>query len=664
MANISDLKADETVQEPKASYELEGLGAKLADTFSSWKTSREEIEFQWLRDLRQFLGVYDAEIAEKMKQSGRKSEVYVGITRTKVMAAYSKIIDLLFQRGDKPYSISPTPIPNIPNLKETMTQKAITELMIAANTIDPSMIEDLVESRVKEIEKEFDEEASSRCEKMEKQIEDQTVEADLERKLKETMLEMCIMGSGAFKAGTVMMEVESHWMDDPDFGHALLVEQKPSPEIESVSIFDLYPDPYCTSTEDADGLFRRHILTKHQFRKLKTTPGFMSEEIDRIIAENRLGNHTELQHETERRSLSQNSNTLNDSRRYEILEYWGMVDGQDLSDVGVEVPDNLINVELEANVWICNGCVIKAQMNPLPRKRIPYFIVPYERMPHSLWGISVPKMMRDSQVTINAAARMMIDNAAISSGPMVEVNNDLLAAGEDPTRIYPWRVFIREGGDPQAPMVRFYQAQSNTREVSGLLELFRRFADETTSLPSYTHGMQSDSLNSTATGVSMLMGAANINLKSVIKNLDDYLVKPMVESLYDWNMEFSDRAEIKGDMKIVARGSTALIQKEIQSQRLLQFMSLAAGTPAAGLVNWPQLLKDVARSMEVDADRAIMEEQPQPQQMPPEMGGMPPEMGGMPQQMAPPAADGLVMPSAPPPDMAMGMGANGGLPNG
>lgn len=661
---------------PVASYELEGLGAKLQDMYASWKTSREDMETQWLKDMRQFVGTYDSEIAEKIKQSGKKSEVFVGLTRTKVMAAYSKIIDLLFQRGDKPYSIEATPVPNIPHLKETLKKKAITELLLAANTTDPMMIMDLVEQRSKEIEAEVNKVAEERAEKMERQIADQTAEGELERKLKESILEMCILGSCAFKAGTVRMERESHWMNEPALGHVLMIEEKPVPEIESVSIFDLYPDPYASSVDDADGIFRRHVLTKSQLRKLKGVPGFNSDEIERLIAENRLGNHVEHQHEVERRSLNKQANNLNDSRRFEVLEYWGMVDGQDLSDCGCEVGEEFLSVELEANVWFINGTVIKAQLNPLPRKRIPYFICPYEKLPHQMWGVSIPRMMRDSQVTINAASRMMIDNAAISSGPMVEVNNDLLAAGEDPTRIYPWRVFIREGGDPQAPMVRFYQAQSNVKEVSNLLEMFRRFADETTSLPSYTHGMQSDALNSTATGVSMLMGAANISLKSVIKNLDDYLVRPMIQALYDWNMEFSDDEDIKGDMKVVARGSTALIQKEIQSQRLLQFMSIAGQTPVAQLVNWETLMKDVAKSLEIDAERAIISQETQQkmaeeqamqqmamqQQMAAEMGpppGMPPGMMPGPQvNEMPPAAP-------PPPDGVMvGRGANGGLPNG
>ena len=214
-------------------------------------------------------------------------------------------------------------------------------------------------------------------------------------------------------------------------------------------------------------------------------------------------------------------------------------------------------------------------------------------------------MMRDSQTTMNAATRIWIDNMALSSGPLVEVNTDLLADGEDPSDIHPWRVFLRSGGDGSMPAVRFYQPVANANGLNQIVELFRRFADETTSLPSYTHGEQTRSLNKTATGMSMLMGAANVALKSTIKNIDDFLLEPMVESLFHYNMEFGTDEDAKGDLKIVPRGSTALVQKEVQSQRLLQFLSLVSNPLDAALVDRGQLLKDIAKSMDIDPDEIL-----------------------------------------------------------
>ena len=218
-------------------------------------------------------------------------------------------------------------------------------------------------------------------------------------------------------------------------------------------------------------------------------------------------------------------------------------------------------------------------------------------------------MMRDSQSTMNAAVRIWLDNLALSSGPMMEVNTDLLAAGEDPTDIHPWRVFLREGGDGSMPAVRWYQPVANANGLNQIVELFRRFADETTSLPSYTHGQQTASLNKTATGISMLMGAANVALKSTIKNIDDFLLEPMIEGLFHWNMEYNPRQDIKGDLRIVARGSTALVQKEVQSQRLLQFLSLVSNPMDSALIDRNKLLRDIAQTLDIDPDDVIKSEE-------------------------------------------------------
>ena len=287
--------------------------------------------------------------------------------------------------------------------------------------------------------------------------------------------------------------------------------------------------------------------------------------------------------------------------------YWGCVSGHDLIECGVDLgKDAELSDEYQANVWICDHHILKAQINPIMGGyKSPYLIVPYERNPHQFWGVGVARMMRDSQQTMNAAVRIYLDNTAISSAPMVEVNTDLLAAGEDPTDLHPWRIFLREGGDAQFPMVRFYQPANNASSLNNIIELFRRFADETTSLPSYTHGDQQKSMNQTATGMSMLMGAANVALKSTIKNLDEYMVKPMIQSLYHHFMEWSTNEDAKGDLNIVARGSTALIQKEVQSQRLLQFLSLVSNPLDASMVDRGVLLRDIAQSLDIDAEKVI-----------------------------------------------------------
>ena len=585
--------------------ELASLGSILKSKYTEYKDARDDIEDDWIEDLRAFMGQYDPDVLSKIQSKGDRSQVYVGLTRTKVLAAYSRITDLLFQPGQKFFSIEKTPLSKQPLVEQELAERAALEIQQAAEQVGTAGIEELVMARLGKLTEEIEAETEQRVKNMEEAILDQAVENNLEGKMKDAIMEQVIFGTGAMKAGTLRIEKDHKWIKG-DEGFNLIYEENAMPEMEAVSIFDLYPDPHATSVDDMRDIFRRHIISRTEFNALKDYPGFNVDLINECIEMNPEGNHDEAQHEVDRRNIANVNDSNTNTEKFEVLEYWGSLNGHDLEDAGVEFgEDDDLSMEYDANIWMVSGKVIKAQLNPLPGGIIPYFIFPYEKNPHAFWGTGVPRMMRDSQATMNAATRIYLDNVALSSGPMVEVNTDIMASGEDPTELYPWRVFLREGGDGNQPMVRFYQPQSNSPALVSVIELFRRFADETTALPSYTHGQTQSSLNRTATGISILMSNANIVLKSVIKNIDDFLTKPMIRSLYDWNMTWNENENVKSDMRIVAKGSTALIQKEVQSQRLLQFLSLINNPLDAQMINREKLLTDIAKSLDIDPDEVI-----------------------------------------------------------
>lgn len=595
--------------------DYQGLGPRLQSLFREYKDARNDVEYEWLSNFRQFLGQYDPDTLAKL--TGSRSKIFVGLTRTKVMAAFSRLVDLLFQPGQDFFGIEPTPIPELDPIEMAEIVKMATqEVMKVSGAMAPTQVMDIINERKDELTDEMREEVRRRAklasQEMTLQIRDQLVEANAEQKLKEAILEACIFGTGCVKGGTVRIERTKSWkrvLANGAQAHALMIKEAIKPDIESVSIFDIYPDPYATSNTDLHGLFRRHVLTRRQFRELRDRDGFDGDAIVQILNDSPRGNHVEEDHERIRREVANIKLVTGPNNRFEVLEYWGSINGQDLLDAGVELPeDSDENDEYDANVWISGGRVIRATLNPIPDGRIPYNCFPYERNPHQFWGTGVPKMMRDSQQMMNAGTRIFIDNMALASGPMVEVNTDFLEAGEDPRDLHPWKVFLRSGGDPTAPAVRFNQPTANANGLTNIIEMFRRFADETTSLPSYTHGDQAQSLNKTATGMSILMGNANVALKSTLKNVDDFLIVPLISSLYQWNMEWSDNEKAKGDLKIVARGSTSLIQREVRSQRLLQFLSLISNPMDIAIVKRKELLTEIAKSMDINPDEVLKTE--------------------------------------------------------
>ena len=140
-----------------------------------------------------------------------------------------------------------------------------------------------------------------------------------------------------------------------------------------------------------------------------------------------------------------------------------------------------------------------------------------------------------------------------------------------------------------------------------MFDRFRQLADEATGIPSYSHGTTGvQSTTRTAAGMSMLMGAAALSIKTVIKNIDDFLLRPLGETFFAWNMQFNeDSPEIKGDLHVKARGTSSLMQKEVRSQRLMTFLQVASNQNLAPFVRWHTILSEIAKSLDIEPEKLI-----------------------------------------------------------
>jgi hypothetical protein len=598
---------------PLEQFVVDQLGSKMQGIFEEWKQAKQPTEDEWLKDLRAYNSQYDADVLARI---GNRSKIFVSLTHTKTMAAYSRIVDMLFSSTLKPWTVKETPVPEMESSKEIENEKERLkiEIMGAIQMGEISPEEDpmvVMEEKMKQFEANLKlshkTKAREAARLMSEEIDDQLQEMNFETSVKRALHEMCIVGTGAVKGAMMKISRSKGWkMSDGTDTWELRFLEEPAPEAKMVSVFDLYPDPYSDDLNAIPAIFQRHVMTRTQFRALSSNSKFDSEIIEGIIASNPNGNHSDLQHEIERRRIG-NLTVSGNSGRFEVLEYWGNIDGNDLANFSVEVQDR--SKEYQANIWICAGRVIMARLNPTPEKRIPYQLVPFERMPHQLWGIGPPRMMRGSQATLNASARALLDNLGISSGPQFEINIDMLADGEDPNDIRSFKTWHREGGDPSTPMIRQFQPNSNSTNLIGVMNTFREYADEETSLPRYMHG-EGGGGTRTSSGLSMLMGAANLSVKSIIKNIDDYLFSPLVHSFYDWNMKWNPRKDIKGDMRVIAQGSTSLVAREVQSERMLQFANMTSSEYFASKVNHEAILSEIARAMELPVDLIMNQDGP------------------------------------------------------
>jgi hypothetical protein len=213
--------------------------------------------------------------------------------------------------------------------------------------------------------------------------------------------------------------------------------------------------------------------------------------------------------------------------------------------------------------------------------------------------------------------------------------------------VYPGKIFRRQSGQT-GQAIHGLRFPNTAPENLQMFDKFRQLADESTGIPSYSHGTTGVmSTTRTASGMSMLMGASALNIKTVIKNVDDYLLKPLGESLFFWNMQFNQNIpEIQGDLDVNAMGTSSLMQKEVRSQRLMTFMQVSSNQFLAPFIKWNNIIKEIAKSLDIDPEQVVND--PEKAQLMMKMMG---DMNGNQQTQSPDQQQG-------------GMGNTGGVPAG
>ncbi len=606
--------------------EYSPLVGYIRSRFQQAETSRLYDEKRWLGAYRNYRGLYGPETAFR---DNEKSKVFVKITKTKVLASFGQIIEVLFGSGKFPIGVEPTPIPEEMAEYAHLKPQQMQQMNGTANGADLNpygfpgdgrelpqgatadmLLENLAQNyeaigldegpspdsrTMPQIEP-----ARIAAEKLQKVIHDQLEETDAIKSLRHVFFEMCLLGTGILKGPFNEDKIYNSWDKDPETGEETYIGKiKTVPKLEAVSCWDFYSDPNATNMNDSEYVIQRHSFNRQQFADLIKRPMF---DADAIRACLEMGPNYQTRGYESSLYDRENIESLY-KNRFEVFEYWGLLDKRIAQEIGFKYNDELDVISV--NAWICGNKVLRCVENPFTPTRLPYMVCPYELNPYQFFGIGIPENMSDSQQIMNGHARMAIDNLALSGNLVFDIDETLLVPGQD-MKVFPGKIFRRQSGQP-GQAVHGLKFPSTTTENMMMFDRFRQLADESTGIPSYSHGTTGvQTTTRTAAGMSMLMGAAALSIKTVIKNIDDYLLKPLGKTLFYWNMQFNDdRPEIKGDLEIKPRGTSSLMQKEVRSQRLMTFMQTAANPSLAPFVKWHTILKEVAKSLDIDPEQVI-----------------------------------------------------------
>lgn len=553
------------------------LGQDLKKTFDQFASERRLTEMKWLRNLRQYLGIYDPEIDSQLANG--RSRAYPRVTRIKCISVLSRIMNLMYPGNERNWALTASPSPE---MSPEDIQAAVQEIMEArsGDGLESQMTEELIEYAVQKL-------ADKRACELSKLLDDQLQEIGgdqtldviaLDRKVAQSSI---MYGLGVLEGPYVREETKCGWMYDDGTGQFTpQVRTIRKPQFDFLSVWDVYGDMSARSFP-GDGYFIRKVMGRSQLRKLANRNDFFGDQIKKYLSQNSQGNFKPREFETELRSMGTKANVNDQSKmdpqnKYEVLVWKGPVSATKLAECGVEIPDGKRADDIDAEIWMVDGAVIKADINPWRKlgmevKTLHCFH--FDEDDTSPIGNGLPNVVRDSQMSICAATRMTLDNAGVTCGPNLELNTQLLRADQDLQSIEAYKIWYRDDDNPATaafPAVRPIQIDGHIQELENLIKMFMEFADAETFVGPATGGDVSKTPSEpmrTAAGASMLRGDAALPFKDIVRNFDSYK-QSVILSLVKFNKKFNPGLAPEGDYNVIARGATSLIAKEVRGMQL------------------------------------------------------------------------------------------------
>lgn len=575
---------------------VSALGRRLLSLAQEQVQQRQVIEERWYKDVRQFNGQYDPGMFGDEGEYG--SRIFVPLTRRLCGLVEARLFDMLFPSDERNYVIEPTPVPDLDEAQ------ALADKLPPDTPMDSPDGQKLTAGAIKDAIGAMMDEAKKACDAMQREIDDQLAECSYPRHARDAIHDAVLYGTGVLKGPVPMFRTTKRWAQQ-DGAYVMSLERKPLPQASRVDLWNFFPDMSSTHIREAEFVFERHYLTRQEAADLQDMPDVDADALRRLLGADPT---TPTNNYRERLRAISGSSGAKD-RRYEVWEYHGPIEAQDLIDCGCAVEDDPLKTYTGV-VWFgSQGEVLKAALNPLDSNEHPYSVFTWQMDEASIFGFGMPYEVRDNQESANSAFRAMHDNMGLCVLPQVVVDDQAIEPVDGSWRMAPGKFWRnkRPGADARQG-IQFIAIDTRLQELQAIFGMSKQLIEEVGTLPAFLQGTEAPNYMQSATGASIAYTAANLWVRRAVRNWDDDIVSPLITRFFDWNMQYSTKEEIKGDSRVRAMGIAALVELEGQAQRLQAFMQTAQsmGLPPS---NQMRLMRTFARAFKLDPDQVLPTEE-------------------------------------------------------
>ena len=449
------------------------------------------------------------------------------------------------------------------------------------------------------------EDASIRAERLEEEIYKQLTNCKYGHQARLAYKDRVILGTGILKGPMNRLKVRKRYQVDPQTGTAIpILTADEEPSVIRVDPWMFYPDMTVRKIDDAEDAIEIHAMSKRDLLKLRSHKGYKADQIEKILQEDNK-DFIASSHAPPYSFL--NSDLFKD--KYLVWEYHGRIDRSCLCKMGIDLPVDEDPVEsFWGEVWGSAGKIIRIDLANLETAcSVPYAVDTWEEDPSSIFGFGLPLINEDQQRVAEGMWDVIVDNAKISSGPQVVLDKTSIEPSKDGSwNLEPWKVWLNKGFTSASQAMQFAEVPNRQQELTNVLEMAKAFADEEAAIPLLAGGMDAPNLASGATGLALVAKASTSVLHEKSAQWDDNITSKVIGWMYDWNMQYNTKEDIKGDFEVDVRTTTSYLRQHMESVNLEKLIAQASQNPDLNkVIKLDEAAKALVANMQLPSNRLV-----------------------------------------------------------
>jgi hypothetical protein len=594
--------------EQRNQQEIEKLHGAFTKMRDDWVQHRAtgDVEKRWRKNAQLYFGEHNNSTGEfentlrngppaRKMAEGNRSRVVINIVRPKVDQAIARMCEILFPVDDRNWGIKPTPLPEMADMVGN-----------DAETVDPATGQPTGLTADQEA-KAIMQAAKEAAEGMERSIDDSLTECRFNGESRKGVEDGIRLGTMVMYGPFPARQTSKVWIPRPDGTQELQVNESIVPASMRWDPWDTFFDPSCGNDHQRGrGFFLRRNVNRKELRGLVGLPGYDAEAIREVLR----SPATKVR-VAEGRVLR--DRVRDDS--YEMWTYHGEIEPDEMELLSSRTQGDPLTDITFGVLIIVNDKIIGAMDSWVVDKTLPIDVWNWRKADDSPFGYGMPDELEHQQRVVNSAWRQVMDNGKTSLGGQIVMKKGMVIPQNGSYEVTPNKIWLaKDDLDDVRQAFSVFEFNSHLQELLAIAQAAMSFADMETSMPQIMGGEQG-SAPETVGGMVMLFNNANAVLRQRVKLYDDNVTKPHISRYYDWKMANDPDVNIKGDFEIDARGSTALVERDIQNQAMLNLASITNNPRYIPHLNEREELKAILKAFKANPEEMMKPEDQVKQEM-------------------------------------------------